>query len=81
MQHSTTDVAEKNLARLLVGFHKMEKCTLFGHLKRNKCKVLTMLRKHKHENQTFEEFIKGNFDFQCFERNSILFRVNVDWIK
>ena len=81
IQHCTAAIEEQNLEKLLMGVHKTEKCNLFGCLKRNKHKVLTILRKHEHKNQTIEEFIKVNCNFQCFERNDILFRSNADWNK
>ena len=52
--------------------HKTDEFDLFGCLKRNKCEVLTILRKHKHKNTTINKFIKGICNFQCFERNDVL---------
>ena len=81
MQHYSADKAEQNLATLLIGFHKTDKFDLFGYLKGNKCEFLTILRKHKHKNNTIEEFIKGSCNFQCFHRHNFVFLSEVDWKK
>ena len=66
MQHCASAIAEQNLSRLLMEVHKTKKHDIFKHLKRSKCEVLTILRKHKHKNRTIEEFIKEICNFQCF---------------
>ena len=53
-----------------MGAHKMEAYNAFEYLKNNKYEVLTIHRKYKHKNQTIEEFVQRNCDFQCFERNN-----------
>ena len=73
MHHCATEIAEKNLARLLMGVHETEKYDLFGYLKRNKYEVITILPKCKHENSTINKFIEGICNFQYFERNDIYF--------
>ena len=48
--------------------------------KRGKHEVLTILRKTKRKPK-IEEFVKGNCNFQYFERNDVLFSSNIDWNK
>ena len=79
MQHCASAIAEQNLARLLMEVHKTKKHDIFHCLKRRKCEALTILRKHNHKNRTIEEFVQGIFNFQCFERNDMLFLNKVDW--
>ena len=81
MQHFSDAMAEQNITRLLMVAHKTDKFYLFGCLKRNKYKVLTLLLKRKHKNTTISEFIKGICNFQHFEINNILFLFLEDWMK
>ena len=58
MHHCAFSIVEQNLARLLMEVHKPSEFDIFKHLKRSKCEVLTILRKHRHKNRTIEEFVK-----------------------
>ena len=63
MQHCAFEIVEQNFARLLMEVYKTKKCDIFKYLKRSKCEVINILRKHKHKNRTIEEVVKGICNF------------------
>ena len=63
MQNCSSAIVEQTLARSLMEIHKTKKRDIFKYLKRSKCEVINILRKHKHKNRTIEEFVKGICNF------------------